>query len=486
MYTVGGNMAYIKNKPRHSYKTGVNTVPLALDGGVNRDGTVFNIAKNEAWDCRNTSCKNGALTVKEGDTEVFTKLSDEGESISTFPCSMSIGSAGLNNHLDVIIYSPDDIGIYKRVKYRPGYGIDVSGFPSPLDYNIVSSTLFKTETEKYTIYALTDGDIFETHGSTFNILVDAPSTLLYTVDDYRLYALKYNTLYCCDPTDVTNWTTGDSDQILISDMIGLGTALIAFNDVVVAFSDQTMHFFYGDDTSNFSQGQSLPHGCVGLNALAKTEDTLYFLDFGKLKMYRGGVVTDISEKISYWLKDMNTTKIGDYHMAVVGINDRYVYLSIPYGESTANNMTFEYDTKTGIWQVWDEGFSHFVKFGNKFYGAKTTGIYEIGNATTLSTTSWYHETPMEFVGFNKQILTSLPILVDLPIGSTLKLAYNTNANVPSWTDLFTFTPNANVQNQLIYVPLSVLNNVDYYQLKFYGTGPCSIHYVGDDGRVRVR
>ena len=68
----------------------------------------------------------------------------------------------------------------------------------------------------------------------------------------------------------------------------------------------------------------------------------------------------------------------------------------------------------------------------------------------------------------------------MPIGSTLKLAFNTNPNTPAWKDIYTFIPSSNVQRVVVDIPMTDLNNVDWYQLKLSGTGPCIVHYMGTD------
>lgn len=485
-------MAYIKIQPRTQIKTGRDIAPITLDGGANRDGTIFNIGKNEAWDCLNTTSRvNGALSVKPADTSKVTNLYG-----GTNPFSnATLGMLGINSYttsgdsdiINILCKSPDETTKYVLIKWNPIIGGMYALYSVTPLLKFSESTIIyiKTDTSDYIIICNDDG-VYETHddGTTFTLIANAPKTPIYCYDDNRLFALKGNKLSWCDPFDITNWTTGDSGNVTITEMRGNGTAIVTMNDAVYCFSNKTMHILYGDDTGDYKLISNFDHGCVSFRAIAAKDNSIYFLDFDGLKVYNSGQVNIISDKISYWLKKMYIS-FGTVD-AVIAINDNYLYLTVRLRENSVNfTVTFELNLDTGVWNKWDESYIGFTKVNNKFYGLKYTGLYEIGTNNTHST-SWHHETPMNFAGFNKQTISSLPILLDLPVGSTLKLAYNLNANAPSWNDLYTFTPNVNVQSQLIHVPMNELNNVEYYQLKLYGTGPCTVHYMGEDKRVRIR
>jgi hypothetical protein len=488
-------MALWQSKPKVQIKTGNNTEPIALDGGVNRHGTIFNIGKNEAWDCKNTTSKvNGALSVKPADTPLVTKLPGGTNSFDQYTGLLGINSycenKGLNIGYDWISFlceDPDVADKFYIARWNPLLSPLLG--PTLIDYPLTAdrgSTIIslQTDTEDYTIVCNTQG-VYEDHGSGYTAITNAPKTPIYTYDDNRLFALKGNVLSWCDPTDITNWTTGESGSITITEMKGPGTAIITLNDVVYCFSGKSLHILYGDDTGNYQLSNIIDCGCVGFRAVTKKDDLIYFVDFDGLKVYNAGRVTMISEKVNYFLESMAIFEFsGDYYSgATLAINDDYLYLS--YATVAFNDRTIELNLKTNVAHLWDEGYYGFTKVNKKFYGLKATGLYEIGTKNN-HTTSWTYETGMNFAGFNKQIITSIPVLLDLPVGSTLKLAFNTNPNTPSWKDIYTFTASANVQKVIIDLPMSDLNNVDWYQLKFYGTGPCTIHYIGTDERVRIR
>ena len=482
-------MSYIKKQPRTQIKTGRDIAPITLDGGVNRYGTIFNIAPNEAWDCRNTTSKiPGVLSVRPIDTEKLTKLPD-----GPVQFSYSNGILGLNSYtinagtvagtdiVNLLINNPNNPTKYYVVRWNPALGV-VGSKSYPLTADRESTIIsLQTDEDDYTIVCNTQG-VYETHGGDYTLIDAAPKTNLYTVDDYRLFALRRNVLSWCNPEDITDWSTGDAGQQIITDMKGTGTAIITLKDAVIAFSGKSMHILYGDDTGNYVMGDVIDHGCVGFRALAKTDNAVYFLDYDGLKVYSNGVVDIVSNKINYWIERANMDII---YVSAMAINGDYLYLSIPSINSALNNLTFELNLKTGVFNLWNEAYKAFTKVGNKFYGAQYTGFVEIGTKTSHSE-EWYHETPMRRSQFNPQTVSQIPVLVDLPQGSTLKLAYNVNDKTPSWVDLYTFTPKAQSQEVFIDIPMTILNNAAMYQLKFYGTGPCVIHEIGSDGRVMIR
>lgn len=498
-------MAYIEMKPRVQVKTGYNAESIALDGGVNRHGTIFNILANEAWDCRNTTSKvNGALSVRPNDRAKFTKRND---GTNTF--SEDVGVLALNSYtsrpnnrdmVNIVINDPDDSTKYYLAQWDKEAQLS-SDFLIPYTKDIfqpeVTIISYQTDSTDYTIVCSTKG-VYEKHGSDpFTLIENAPKTSLYTIDDYRLFALKGNKLSWCDPEDLTKWSTGDAGEVIFSDMKGTGTAIITFNDAVICFSGKTMHILYGDDSGNYEVGNIINSGCVGYRAIAKTKDAVYFLGFDGLKVYSNGSVDVVSEKIDYWLKEMNMFDSAErqafaktfYSHAAMGIDGDYLYLSIPYNSINnsvdPNDMTFEINLRTGVINIFDVGYKAFTKVDRVFYGLKDTGLYEIGTNPTHSI-QWYHETPMRRAQFNKQTVSQIPVLVDLPSGSTLKLAYNINDKTPNWIDLHTFEPKPYSQEVFVDIPITMLNNAAMYQLKFYGTGPCTIHEVGIDGRVKIR
>lgn len=478
-------MAYWQSKPKQSHKTGVNTIPLALDGGLNKDGTIFNIAPNEAWDCKNTSNKiKGALS-----------LNSKPKEIGTFQPLVKDVGIGKNRY----IHTVHSNGLWQMKEIT-----NLDGVTLPATFHFATLTIksdapttggkfidFQVGDEYYTILATTSGVwAFKYSSGTVIELVDAPKTDMYAVDDYRLYALKGNTLYASDTNSMTDWNV----SVPLTGAKSNGTAIVAYDDKVYCFTDRTMHVLYGDDENNYTLSEPLEFGCANRNSLTAYRGSLYFFNNNGLFKYNSGEgIVELSKKI----KPIIDNRISLYALTLVAsriyIFDNKLYLKLGY--------TFILDLDIMTWSYVNNISNYLFVIngqnnGDIFMQIRSSNSIEsyfdlINNTVYDTTTEWYHVTPMRFAGFNKHTVTRIPVLFDLPNYSTMKVQINTNVNMPTWVDLHTFTPSLNtqyseVQNQLIHIPMNLLNNVDYYQLKFSGTGDFIIYYIGDDGRVITR
>ena len=461
-------MAYWDNV-KGKGKTGNDKPPITLCDGVNRNGTIFNLKPSEAWDSQNMSNRNyDCLSVRLGRTAYA-------EAITT----------------------PNGAGVYNNTYAHVLDGTTWKRWDGTVWQTVAASLAnaqarlveFNTEAKRYMV--MVDGTNKKSwDGTNVADLTEAPATNLVTVDDYRLYALIGSVLKCSAEGTIANWSTStyanDADSFPITSMVGVGTAITTWSDTVICWSEQNMHIVYGNDPYDFYLSDPLDHGCISDRSVVKLNG-VYFLDYGQYKKYVTGDAVDISQKVKYWLENINLTYKAK---CVAGADKRYIYLSIPFGSTaTANNITLVYDTKLENWDIWNEGYSNFINIGESVYGISPTGtLYKLNDGLTNAGTaiSWYHVTGMMFKGFNKQSLSSIPVLVNMPVGSTFKVAYNTNINTPSFTDIYTFTASANVQSKIVNIPTNVLNDIDYYQLKFYGTGQVDIYYIGLDDRIKPR
>jgi len=93
---------------------------------------------------------------------------------------------------------------------------------------------------------------------------------------------------------------------------------------------------------------------------------------------------------------------------------------------------------------------------------------------------------MRFEAFNKQTVGSLKVLYKLPTDCTMELSYNTNPDNPSWYHIHTFENTTSTQPVTVDIPLTMLNNVDFYNLQFSGTGDFKIYSIGENKRLHVR
>jgi len=313
----------------------------------------------------------------------------------------------------------------------------------------------------------------------------SPKTNLYTSSDYRLFALDGVTLKCSDIAIPTEWLFGDSDSITITSMIGAGTAIARYKNMTICFSDNSMHILLGDDTENFRWSDTIKAGCLSSRGHTIHDDTLYFADYNSIKTFSGGIARDISQKVRRYMEGINYT----YKESVcMGADDRYIYTSIPYG-STVNNVTLVYDTQTNNWYPIEKGFNEFLRVGEYIYGIDSTTVWRLNSGTTDSGEAivWRHETGAWFDGKLRQqkVISDIYMLVDLPIGSTLTVSYSTSVDNDDWESLYTFTADADEQNTRVQIPTNKLQSVNWYRLKFSGTGPCQIIYIEPHMRINT-
>lgn len=447
-------------------------VTTRLGDGVNFFGTPYEIKKSDAWDSRNTSSRNyPALSVRPGTTVMY----GTGTSAIT-----TLNAAGVRNGTTVHIVDGT------AWKYWGG-----SSFTSVATVTSATGKIleFNTETERLTLlFNGTDKKSWNGSGAPTD-LTQAPATKLICVDDYRLYALKDSILYCSAIGSVSDWTTvDDADQFPITGMEGVGTAICAYNDMVIAFSDKTMHILYGNDSTDWQLMDPIRCGCVSDRSVVEKNGLLYFMDYNEIKQFTGGIPVNVSQRVRKYLEGIAYT----YKEKICsGSWGKYLYWSIPYGNVTNNNITLEYDTELKLWYPHDKGYLSFYNVGNDLYGITTAGVAEKlnqGTADGSTAISWSHTTgvwnapPVKV----KKTLSNMWMLIDLPTSSTLTVSYSTTEDANDFTTLHTFTASSVEQNVRVQVPTTALQNVSFFRLKFAGSGPCTIHFIEEDLRINSR
>jgi len=354
---------------------------------------------------------------------------------------------------------------------RKAIFIDFAG--ASAKYTIMSNTAQKKIWDRSTIADLT-----------------CPATLLFASDDYRMYAALNNTLYWSSLGNPSDWSGGDSSNVMLSSTSAEATAITQFGqDQIVIFTRESMHVIYGSSSDDFYQLDPIYCGCIGMEALCGNNGMLYFLDNRRIKIYSGGIPQELpgQEKIQYYLDNMYVTS-GQVHTHVMGAFGKYIYLSIPMTTpGTTNDYTLVYDTQLGIWHVWNKGFSKFHKYTYsntiKFLGITTDNkIYTLNDSSQTGDESvsfgWYWITGCfnEGIISSKKVLTAIWVqfyYVLLRAGDTFKLGYATDEDGSSFTDIKTFSSSTSVQT--VRVDVQYLNIVqDFFRLKFYGTGQCKI------------
>lgn len=461
-------MAYIE-KVKGQYKSGIDVSPLALDGGLNRYGNIFNIAPNETQDCFNIKVEpDGVLTlIKEPKA-----LGDLGIRV------LALGvRSGKQIHV-LCSYADHAEWRYTNSITAPITWTTIKNDLPPLN---VQATFvdFQTSTNLYTVLA-TGAYVYAWDGTTVTALPDAPKTNKYCVDDYRLYAAKDNLVYMTEKGSLT-WL---SSTIPLTGARGVTEGIVACNDKVYCFTQQTCHILYGDDANNYSLSEIIDYGCMHQNAVIAKNGEVYFVNINGLHKFTSAGVVELSKKINLKFNYGTHTNV-----SLISLRNK-IYLKYDVSGVDGNLYIFDEDENKWFYAVINsetnmvKSYAHAL--GEKIFDFYGTGFRMINHDDADTTTSWYHVTPMTFQGFNKQIISSIPVLYHLPTGSTMKLYYNTNSEAESWTELYTFENTTTAKVVEINIPLNILNNVDFYNLKFSGTGDFKIYYIGTDGRVKFR
>lgn len=461
-------MAYFGGKVKYQRKP---TEPFSIGEGENTYFPPLKIKKSESPYSRNVSSRNyPALSACPGRVSSFTAI------------TAANGIGQRNNEYPHVV----DGLVWKR--WNGSAWVTVTA--DAMTYSEKAKFLeFNTEAAKYTVLASESSNAYSYDGSTAASIADSPATRFYTVDDYRLYALDDNVLKCSAAGSVTDWTTAnDADSIAITSMVGAGTAIATYMDTVICWSENTMHVLYGNDPYDFELGEAIEAGCISDRTVIEHNSKLYFLDFGKFKAYTGGIPYEVSQKVKTYLEGINLTYKG---LCCAGKDGRYIYLSIPYGTATANNLTLEYDTETNNWYVRDEAYVDFVNIAGYLYGLTAAGtIYKMNSGTTNNGTaiawSWISGVWSDGVLSQKKVIGEYWLSLDLPVASTLSIYYSTTIDGNDFVLLGTFTASATEQVTRIQVPTSIMYNIDWRRIEFVGTGPCTIFEIEENLRIKKR
>lgn len=440
--------------------------PISLGGGENTFLTPFEIKKNESTYSRNLSSgKYPALSTRSGMTADFDSI--------TKPNAIGV-------------YLDQQIHVLDGTTWKYWDGDEWIAVKEGLTDRLGTFVEFRTELADYIILC-TAADVYSWDGTTCSNISDAPTVKYYTVDDFKLYCLdtQNNALKCSAAGSITDWTTADdADSITLTDMIGDGTAIICYNDVIICWSENTMHLLYGNDPYDYSFTTPLQYGCVANRSVINHNGVIYFLDRSGLMAFSGGMPQRISDKVKTYIDGINKSYRS---LCAAGKHGKYIYLSIPYGSSTVNNLTLEYDTELDLWFPMDIGFAQFVNMAGDLYGITPAGVFNKINSGAFSG-NWSFITGVWNDGGlrQKKVISDIYALVDLPVGSTLSVSYSASIDEDDFSALYTFAGQATEQNTRIKIPTSVLQNIDYYRLKFEGVGPCTIYYLEPHARVKAR
>jgi hypothetical protein len=338
---------------------------------------------------------------------------------------------------------------------------------------------FTTGTTKSTI--LVNGtDKYSWDGSTVTNLTNFPLTSKVAVHKGRVYALVGREVKFSALNLINDWTTANNaGSITITKATSDGLAIIEYADHIVVLTGSSMHELHGTGPMNYELIDISGDGCVADRTLIEAKGVLYWLDHGEFKAYSGGMPVTISQKIQDYLKGIPDAY---KYKCCCGKLGKYLYLSIPYGNVTENNLLLEYDTELKQWYPQSGNFVDFVTIGEKLYGIDSTGqIWDMdnGNDDAGTAITWYKESGAYIRQSlrQKKNLQNVYILFNQPDGSTFTVGTSSTVDANDFVTRQTFTDSTSEQNQKITFDANILDYVDWYRLKLAGTGLVTIHAI---------
>jgi hypothetical protein len=343
---------------------------------------------------------------------------------------------------------------------------------------------FATGTTLYTILA-NGTNTYSWNGTTAASIAAAPATKLYAVHKGRVYAVLGKELKFSALNLITDWTTAlDAGSISITNAKGDGTAITEFDDQIYVWTGQSFHNLYGTGPLNYTLTDISDDGCLSDRSVIECDKVLYFMDYGWVKAYTGSMPAKISYAVKTFIDGIALT----YKEKIcAGKNGKYLYWAIPYGAVTENNLVLEYDTDFKVWNVHSLAISQFTTIGETCYGVSPTGvIYDMESGTTDNGTAitWYHTTgALNKNNLKTKTLGSIPVVLDLPVGSTMTLSISKTIDGNDFVLVHTFTASAVEQRVDVYT--DEIECAEWYRLKFAGSGPATVYYIGDDLRLEM-
>lgn len=457
---------------------------IEMGDGINTFHPPLYILDSQSTDMRNmTSSKYPAATVRNGKTKKTTV---------TTPNAM-----GQRNN--------KDIHVLDGTTWKYWNGATWTNVLTGLTNSKGSFEEFATGTTRYTLF--TNGTERKAwDGTIITDLNNAPTSKIFTTHKGRIYYARDNDIVYSGLNLINDYTTpDDAGTIDVTRAKGVLTSLITYNDRVYAWTEFGMHGLYGTGPSTYElvdiEGEI---GNISDRSTIVANKNLYWVWYDGIYEFNGSTPMKISEP--YFINGQNANGVmGGVTSFIKGINfihkDKivsgaygdFLFVSIPYGpDVTNNNITLVFETKLRKWYVRDEGFVNFVSIANILYGIDTLG--NLWDLTTTATTddgnaiSWYVISKCfnEGTPSANATLSEMWLIFDLPIGSTMKVQYSSSHDGDDFTDLYTFSSDEEKQNQRVLLPVTALQNINWYRLKFSGTGQSSIYALEKKARIKFR
>lgn len=445
--------------------------------GINTFNPPLQVSENQATDLRNvTSSEYPALKVRNGKTQIGTTI------------TKANGMGQRNNEY---------VHVVDGTVWKYWNGTSYVNVATGLTDATASFEEFSTGTTKYTI--MSNGTERKAwNGTAITDLTNAPLSKIFTTHKGRIYFARDNDIVYSALNLINDYSGSGSGSLDVTRARGNIVSLYEYTDRVWAWTESSMHGLYGTGPTNFElidiEGDV---GCISDRSVVVANKRLYWCTYDGIYEFDGstpikcsepyggnGITGGVTTYIDGIKKSLRTGIVG-------GSFGDFLFMSIPYGSSaTNNNLTLVLDTKLRKWYVRDEGFVDFETVNNVLYGVDVNG--KLWDMTTTATDdggtaiSWYYVSKVFNEGMSSSSVTISDVWIafDLPTGSTMKLAYSASVDSNDFVDLYTFSTSSSDQEQRVVVPIAILQDVNWYRLKFYGTGDVTIHFYEKKGRMK--
>lgn len=464
---------------------------VMLGGGIDTSKTTFTTDIQTGTYLRNLSSRSyPALATREGRKVVFSRAS---------AAVRGLGVRYENDDVSVLAVDGDVWGTVDNA----GIMTSIQAFAVPattktfmLQFSGVSK-VYSIVTDGANRYAW-DGTSVINLALKKDGVTAQPATATHIVAAFknRLFWGKGRTLYWSKLNDIQDYEVGtsviDGGFLTIAEAEEEISAITVSSGRIQIFTQNNMYELYGSGPSTF---ELVPVdtgiGCVGQFATATANGLLYFAWRNGIYSYNGASFKKISDNVDYYFETISKDYIGGITIAA---DSKYLYCAIPSGSSTYNNILLKYDFEKGLWFVDYGVFALFISLPDKVYGLNDIegAVYEmcvfnlydtyfdIDGLVAQQVITWEWRSPSITISQLKSRMTvsHINVMLELPTGSTAKLAYNKSvSDGVSFTDLKTFTASTAPQNVYIPVPQNLINDLNWFRLKLYGTGPCIVHFM---------
>jgi len=332
------------------------------------------------------------------------------------------------------------------------------------------------------------------NGSSAGDVATMPDAHFLAVHRNRIYAANKNNqnLYFSALRKFDDWTTADdAGTIVVETKDGFGaTGLVEYQDHIIYFKKSSMHELFGNGPASYQmQVVSEQIGCLSHRSICEVNGTLFWISSEGVRAYTGGNLPEIiSSPIQKYIDNMDMNNISK---AVAGTDGYRYYICLPLKDYTY--YVFTYDTRYNVWYVEQEEYiSCFARFKNELYAITDyyTSAYKMVGLDSWETVEWYMVTkPFNFDRISGvKTFKNVYVTFSMPEDSTMTLSATEDAegdvNTAEYTDIYTYTASSTIQNVKASIPLTIGFNSDWVKFKISGTGPCTIHKIEIQARVK--